>query len=288
VTLSALLAPLIVGAASRSNWRAERRLDSPAAQDTVGCLDTLHASDSVTAVIKMTVRPQDRGTKLPADFEGLFIQEFKSRLKVPPKLALSVMKGWTPCDSVSQKCVAGILIFGSQAYATAHRNGTLSRIGVIDITLTPAFSETVGTILTRMGEEKLVPSFDKADSIPLDLAILLEQRPDTVPAFRQLFRATIPRFESQFSYGEYPKDAGGPKYPYRAGLARVGDTVSVAFTILADGTIEPQSVDVLKGHYRDFIRAVFDKLATTRYVPARIGACAVASRAAQTFVFKEP
>jgi TonB family protein len=198
------------------------------------------------------------------------------------------MHGWAQCDTIAKDCSSGVLELGSQAYATAHNNGTVSRIGMIDYALTPAFSDSVGAIIKRIGDEKLIPFFDKPDSIPLDITITIEQHPDSVPSHRQLFKAMLPRFDMTFKLGDYPRRAGGPKYPRIAEARGIGDTVKVSFTILADGTVAPQSVDVLKGHYRDFIRAVFDKLATTSYVPAHIGGCPVASHAVQTFIFAVP
>jgi hypothetical protein len=242
----------------------------------------------MTALVKMSVRPQDKKTKLPADFEGLFVQEFRSRLKVPQNLPLSVMVGWTPCDTVSDRCVGGVMMFGSRAYATAQPTGTLSRITVVDFSLTPAFSDSVRTVLEHISREKLSPFLNRKDSIPLEMSIGIEQHSDTVPAARHLFRVTIPHYNLPFSYAQWPKDEKGPKYPFIAESRRVGDSVTVTFTTLPDGIVAPQSVDVQAGHYRDFIISVFDKLATVRYVPARIGSCSVATWAAQTFLFKIP
>jgi hypothetical protein len=281
---SVLALPLFIG--GRSTHGSDSTMLLRMSGDTVGCLDTLRPSDSISAVVKISVKPQDKRSRLPSDFEGLLAQEFRSRLKVPPTMALSVMHGWTGCDSIAARCASGALIVGSQVYATAHNDGTVSRIGVIDVTLTPGFADSVGTVIKRIGEEKLMPPFPKPDSIPLDITISIDESPDSIPVHRRLFRVTIPHFNSTFRYAEYPKDAGGPKYPTKAELARVGDTVNVSFTIMSDGTVSPQSVDVLKGHYRDFIRAVFDKLATTHYVPAYIARCAVASHAQQSFVFR--
>ena len=264
------------------------RAATAAAHDTLACQDTLHATDSVNAVFKMTVKTQDPKTSLPPEFEALFVDGIRSRLKVPAILRLSVMQGWAPCDTVAGKCIAGVLAFGSQVYVTAHKDGTLTRIGVIDVSLTPEFSDSVVTAMRRYSSEKLIPAFTRPDSIPLDISIDVEQNPDTVPAFRHLFRVNIPRFNTEFDYSQYPKNGGGPKYPPIAASQGVGDTVKVAFTVLSDGSVESQTVDVLKGRYREFVRAVFDKLATIHYVPARIGACAVAARARQSFVFVAP
>jgi hypothetical protein len=286
LALSVLSAPLIAAGAMRFSEPDRPQPASGVVRDTVGCLDTLHASDSVNAVIKMSVRPQERKTKLPPDFEGLFVQEFRSRLKVPSNLPLSVMRGWAPCDSASHKCVGGVLMLGSQAYATIHRDGAVSRILVIDLALTPALADTVRVVLLRMANEKAVPFFNGPDSIPLDISIDVEQHPDTVPAWRHLFRTTIPHYGLQFTPAEWPKNAKGPKYPSIAERARVADSVTLTFAILSDGTVAPQSVDLQAGHYTDFIRSVFERMATMHYVPGRIGNCHVATWETQSFVFK--
>ena len=286
--LSSLAVPLIACAAVRFSEPDRPKPASGIVRDTVGCLDTLHATDSITAVIKMTVKPQDPKTRLPPDFEGLFVQEFRSRLKVPSNLPLSVMEGWTPCDSRSHKCVGGVLVIGSQAYATAHRDGAVSRIAVVDFALTPALADTVRVVLQMMAKDKAFPFFSGPDSIPLDISIHTEQRPDTVPVGRHLFRARIPHYASQFSPAEWPNDAKGPRYPSIAERSRVPDSVALTFSILPDGTVAPQSVDLQAAHYTDFVHVVFDRIATMRYVPGRIGSCPVATWEAQSFIFRIP
>jgi hypothetical protein len=282
-----LVAPLIVGGAMRFD-QIESPRDTRFARDTVGCLDTLHASDSISAVVTMSVRPHDRRAKLPPDFEGLFVQEFRSRLKMPANLPLGVMLGWTPCDSVRHQCAGGVLALGSKAYATAHPGGTLSRILVIDYALVPALTDTVRAILQKLSDEHSTPILAGADSILLDIFIHVEQHPDTVPAFRHLFRATIPHYSLQFSEPEWPKNARGPRYPSIAERARVTDSVDLDFTVLPDGTVAPQSVDLKAAHYTDFIRAVFDRIVTIHYIPGRIGSCPVATATGQKFIFRLP
>ena len=138
---------MIAAGAIRSSSQDSSSAPAIADRDTTGCLDTLHANDSVVAIVKMSVRPQDRKTKLPPDFEGLFAQEFRSRLKLPPNLSLSVMVGRSPCDTRGDRCAGGVMMFGSHAYATAQPNGALSRVTVVDFSLTPVFAERVRTVL---------------------------------------------------------------------------------------------------------------------------------------------
>ncbi len=286
--LAVLLAPIVVAAATWNESRTSPVALAILAHDTTACLATLHATDSVSAVVKMRVRPKDPKIKLSSDFEGLFVQEFRSRLNVPTRLPLSVMSGWTPCDTVAGRCVGGVLSFGSHAYAFAHPAGTLSRIIVVDYTLTPTFSDSVRAVLERISLEKMSPYINTKDSILLDLSIEIEQHPDTVPAFRHLFRISVPHYNVPFFFANWPKDTKPPRYPSIARSRGVGDSVALTFTILSDGTVAPQSVDVRAGHYADFILAVFDRLATTSYKAARIGSCPVATHNGQSFVFKIP
>lgn len=285
VVLAILLAPMTVGGAAHftSPYAASAR---DAVRDSTGCLETLKAGDSVSAIVTMSVRPQDGKVALPSDFEGLFVQEFRSRLKVPHNLPLSVMIGWAPCDSTARHCGSGVLMLAARAYVVAHSTGTLSRIGVVDLSLTPEFSDSVRAALERVGDEKLSPFLNAADSVPLEISIGVQLHSDTVPPGRHLFRVTVPRYALPFTSADWPKNTMGPKYPSNAEMNGIGDTVIVTFTILPDGTVAPRSVDVRKGHYADFIRSVVERLLTTRYLPARIGSCAVATWQPQTFIFK--
>lgn len=288
VSLAILLAPIVAAADTRVTSQTSLAASRTAVPDTTGCLDTLHASDSVSGVVTMTVRPQDPKTKLPPDFEGLFAQEISSRLKVQGKLPLSVMLEWRPC-SPNHDCVGGVLVFGSHAYATAHQSGELSRIGVIDFSLTPSFSDSVRAVLERIGREKMSPPFfDGKDSIPLRISIGVEQNFDTVPPYRRLFRVNLPHYNLPFSYAQLPKNAKAPKYPPIAERRGVEDSVDVTLTILADGTVSLQSVDVNAGHYREFIQSVFDWFPTARYLPGHVGSCPVATWGRQTYTFKVP
>jgi hypothetical protein len=263
--------------------------DSRSVRDTVNCPDTLTAGDSVLALVKMGVKPQEKKVTLPPDFEGYFVQEFRSLLKIPSVLPLAVMTGWSPCDSASRKCLGGgVMMIGSTAYVTAHPTGTLSRIIVIDVGLTPAFTDSVRAVLKKMGAEMRVPYFNGPDSIPLTVTIDIESHPDTVPKVRQLFLAKLLHYPGTFTNAEWPKNAKGPRYPRNAEMAGVEDSVALSFTILRDGSVAPQSVDVLASHYTDFIISVFDRLSTMHYTPARIGSCPVASRVSQRFQFRVP
>jgi Gram-negative bacterial TonB protein C-terminal len=259
-------------------------------RDSVRCLDTLRTSDSITAVVKMSVMPQDAKTSLPADFEGLFAQEFRARLKTPSNLRLSVMRGSAPCDTLSilKGCAAGVMVLGATAYATANRDGTLSQIGVVDLALTPEFSDSVRSVLLRMSTDHLVPSFSTPNSIPLEIRIETEEHPDTVARERQLFRATIPRFRSQFRDADWSRKTEPPKYPVGAERARIEDTLVMEFTILPDGRVAPESVDLRSGHYRDFVRSVLTSLANSIYDPASIGGCRVATWVSRKFMFVAP
>jgi len=256
--------------------------------DSIGCLDTLHAADSVTAVVKMVVVPRDSGITLPADFENLFAEEFRTRFKVPAKMPLSVVMGLTPCDSLGSRCAAGILDLGAFAYATAHRNGGLTDIEVLDVALTPSLADSVKSALESMSKELLAPPTGNLDSIPVIVRLEREDEPDTVAAYRQVLKVRLPRYDLPFRYAIMPVSGVDAKYPFRARLAGVGDSVTVAYTVLSDGSVVAESIELVRAGYRDFVESVADALMATRYHPARLGDCAVATRMEQRFLFKLP
>lgn len=236
----------------------------------------------------MSVTPQDPKAILPRDFERLFVEEFRSHFQIPSKLPLSVVTGWQPCDSIGSRCVGGVLNIGAVAYATVHANGALSNLAVVDVALTPDLADSVGAALDAMSREKEAPSTGKLDSIPLTLEIAPEDHPDSVPALRNLFKAKVPHYDSPFTYAAMPVSGVDAHYPLSARLAGLGDSVTLAFTVEADGTIAPQSMDLVSAGYRDFVASVVDALAKTRYHPAHLGDCAVATRMKQRFVFRTP
>lgn len=252
--------------------------------DSIGCLDTLRASDTISAVVKLTVRPQDRKTTLPPDFEAFFAQEFKSRFSPPADLRLSVMHGMGTCDSTwRHNCTSGSFRLSSTAYAVARKDGSLSRLGVVDESLTPALVNAVKTALEAMSWERVVPKLLKDQ--PLEVGIRVETRPDTVPRERQLFKVRLPRYDLAFTGGA-PLKLKHPRYPMRAEMARVEDSVSVSYTIMPNGSVNLSSFDFETVQYRDFLQAVIKSIEGSTYEPARIGSCPVATWVRQTFLFK--
>lgn len=284
------LTPLVFAAACATNPHARNKVASArrSAADSIGCLDTLHAADSISTIIKMTVAPQDPKVVLPRDFENLFVEEFRVHFKVPANLPLSVVMGSEPCDSLGSRCVGGVLSVGAVAYATAHNDGKLSRIEVVDAALTPRFADSVNSALESMAREELVPPMGDVDSIPVILRIVTEEEPDTVPAVRHVFKAKVPRYDWPFSYASMPAAGVDAKYPFTARLTGVEDSVTLAFTVESDGTIAAESIELVSANYRDFVTSVLDALGRTRYHPAHLGDCAVATRMKQRFLFKVP
>src|ERR1051325_1558469 len=102
------IACAVIIAACAPNPRSNKPRPSPA-RVTVGCLDTLHATDSLLRVVKLSVAAQDTAQRLPRHFEEFFAQEFRGRFKTPAKLPLSVVMGASPCDSVGLRCYGGYL-----------------------------------------------------------------------------------------------------------------------------------------------------------------------------------
>jgi TonB family protein len=281
-------APFVFVGACATNPQSKQKVGSIQRSDSPGCLDTLHAADSVSMIVKMTVASVDPKVALPRDFEDLFVQEFRSRFRLPSELPLSVVMGSEPCDSLGSRCVGGILSVGAVAYASVRNDGKLSDIAVVDVTLTPRFADSVKSALQSMSRAELVPPIGDVDPIPVILQISPEERPDTVPSVRHVFRAKVPRYDWPFSYASMPAAGVDAKYPFTARLSGVEDSVTIAFTVDADGTIAAQSLELVSANYLDFVKSVVDALGRTRYHPAHLGDCAVATRMKQRFLFKVP
>ena len=256
--------------------------------DAIGCLDTLHASDTVETIVTMSAAAQNPKITLPPNFENFLAQGFQARFKAPSKLPLSVVIGDEPCDSLGSRCAGGILNIGAVAYVTARSNGSLVVNDVVDETLTEDFADSIRSALETMAKYRDVPWLEHADSIPLVLTFAPDDRADTVPEARYVFKAKIPRYDLPFTYAMMPSTGIVPKYPSRAAIAGIEDSVVLAFTVRANGSIAPQSMDFVSGNYREFVLSAADALNETRYHPAHLGDCAVATRIRQRFVFKSP
>jgi TonB family protein len=280
----------VFAAACATNPQLKNRTASGqrSSAESVNCLDTLGAADSISMIVKMTVAPQDPKVVLPRDFESLFVEEFRAHFKVPANLPLSVVMGSEPCDSLGSRCVGGVLSVGAVAYATAHNNGKLSDIAVVDVALTSRFADSVSSALRSMSRAELVPPMGDVDAIPIVLQISSEEKPDTVPAARYVFKAKVPRYDWPFAYASMPAAGVDAKYPFAARLAGLEDTVTLAFTVESDGTIAAESIELVSANYRDFVTSVLDALGQTQYHPAYLGDCAVATRMKQRFLFKVP
>lgn len=239
-------------------------------------------------IVKMSVASQDPKVSLPRDFEDLFVEEFRSRFRLPSKLALSVVMGSQPCDSLGSRCVGGVLSVGAVAYATVHNDGKLSDIAVVDVALTPGFADSVKSALQSMSRAELVPPIGDVDPIPVLVQIVQEDEPDTVPKVRHVFQAKVPKYDWPFSYASMPAAGVDAKYPFNARLAGVEDSVTLAFTVDADGAIAAESIELVSANYQDFVASVLDALGRTRYHPAHLGDCAVSTRMRQRFLFKVP
>jgi len=236
----------------------------------------------------MSVTPQDTAVKLPPDFEMMFVEEFRSHFKAPSRLQLSVVLGSLPCDSSGSRCAGGSLNVGAIAYATAHDDGKLSHIDVIDAALTPALADSVASALQAMSEAGTGPPTGDAETIALIIQLAPEENADTVPTLRRVFKAKIPHYHIPFRYASMPIAGIDAKFPFTARLAGLGDSVTIAFTVDSDGMIAAESVELVRASYRDFVSSVLDALGRTRYHPAYLGDCAVATRMTQRFLFKVP
>jgi hypothetical protein len=252
------------------------------------CLDSLHAADSIAVIVKMSVTPQDTAVRLPADFEELFVEEFRSRFKAPSNLPLSVVMGSPPCDSLGSRCAGASLNIAAVAYATAHNDGKLSDIEVVDAALSPPLADSVKVALQAMSKDRSIPLSGDVESVPLIMELGPEENPDTVAAERRIFRTKLPHYDIPFRYASMPAAGIDARFPFSARLAGVGDSVTIAFTVDAAGNIATESVQLVRASYGDFVSSVVNAIARTRFHPAYLGDCPVATRVTQRFLFNEP
>lgn len=236
----------------------------------------------------MSVASRDTGHALPPGFEDMFVEGFRTHFKAPGNLPLEVVMGLPPCDSLGSRCARAALHIGSVAYATAHNDGKLSDVQVVDAALTPPLTDSVASALSAMSRAAASPPTGDADEIPLVIELAREDAPDSVPALRHVMLAKIPRYDIPFRYATTPAAGVDARFPFTARLAGVGDSVVVAFTVDASGVVAPESVELVRATYSDFVVSVVNALAATRYHPAYLGDCPVATRMKQRFVFRLP
>jgi Gram-negative bacterial TonB protein C-terminal len=275
-------------ATNPSSVRVPKPANQIEKEKAVGCLDTLRATDSLETVVRLVLTPQKLDEKLPPEFEGLFAEAFRRFFKPPRRLPLSVVMGWEPCDSLGVRCAGGVMSLGTVAYFAVRGDGTLSDPVIVDETLTPDLAETVRVALKAMVQNHDVPWPGNIDSIAVVATLAPESDSDTAATPRDIFRAKVPRYSIPFAYAAMPAAGVDASYPFRATLAGVGDSVTVAFTVQANGVIAPESIDLVAATYGEFVSSVADALEKTRYHPARLGDCAVATRIKQRFVFRFP
>ncbi|HWL39632.1 MAG TPA: energy transducer TonB [Gemmatimonadaceae bacterium] len=243
----------------------------------------MRPKDSISAIAKLTVKPQDPKETLPAGFEATFAEEFRARFTPPARVSLSAMVGADNCDSKKPQCPAGELWLSSTALVVAETDGSFSRIGLADESVTPAIAELQRAALEKMSTERAIPRSGRR-SLSLMLTIRMDANQDTVARERKLFLMRVPRYDLPFTNASSAK--GGPKYPSNAERGGIGDTVAVSFVVRPDGSVDPGSVAIVSGRYRDFIASVLDWVGRSRYQPASLGACPVASWTKQTFIFQ--
>src|SRR2546423_3728193 len=182
---AAFVLALVGACATKPQSRGTR---SRARAAEIGCFATLRATDSVSAVVKMAVTPVDSTAKLPVDFEGLFVEEFRSHFKLPAQLPLSVVMGLPPCDSLGLRCASASLNVGAVAYATAHNDGKLSDIEVIDVALIPALADSVASALRTVSKLQTVPLSGAVESVPLTIRLVREDEGGCVSAAPGVFK----------------------------------------------------------------------------------------------------
>jgi hypothetical protein len=149
-------------------------------------------------------------------------------------------------------------------------------------------ADSIASALRAISKARGGPPTGDAESVHLMMEIGPDENPDTIPALRQIFIAKVPHYDLPFRYATMPAAGIDAGYPITARLAGVGDSVTIAFTVDANGIVAAESLELVHATYRDFVSSVLGALGNTRYHPAYLGDCAVATRMKQRFLFQAP
>jgi len=255
-----------------------------AVMDTVACSDTLHANDTIPAIVKIAVHHQDTTSTLPTNFEALFADEFQSRFKAPSQLPLITIDADQPCKG--SVCASASPLVRVDAYAMALQDGTMQKISVISPSLNTELADSVRSVLTAMSSERTVPFFESAVPLPIRIIVSTETAPDSVPPPRRLFRAKLPHYTAEYRQPSTVRKPVFPRYPRPAEMNGVGDALVFEFTILPDGKVAPESVDLVQYHHPEFVQALIDAFPKMVFEPAMLGSCKVPVWVTQKFDFK--
>jgi len=106
-------------------------------------------------------------------------------------------------------------------------------------------------------------------TIKLGLTVVPDTGRQSFPLMRLIIPAIV--VDSEPVVISFPR----MRYPNTLRRAGLGDRIVLRFLVLADGRIDPGSLDLLQAGYREFAIEAVSAVREARFRPARIGPCSV-------------
>ena len=277
-----------------------RVLGAQSAPDSAQCRAALDAAspDSQSTRVSMLVVPYDTANRLSPAYAGLIGVGIRQFLSLPRPMPLHAYDR-TLLVHEHQGDLGFVTATVRGAYhATLHRDGHLSRIGVVSGTRDEAFDTAVVQAMKELSASELLPPPEPpaatftGDSLDLRILVmpeaqsLLPQVVSTPPAEGVtpvlLLRLPIRRITQQ---ARAKPNGPTPVYPTVLRTAGVGGSTLFEFVVDTSGRVELGSVAVLKSSAPQFIDAVADILPYLRFDPLRVDGCPVSVLMQQPFDF---
>lgn len=179
-------------------------------------------------------------------------------------------------------------------FTVAH-DGRVRDVALASSSLSPTFDRMIVDAIRAADTSGLMPPLPSHAPSRVEFALSVFGSPFSGdanhPTFkrpghvRPLFVTSLPSWTGSLTRAWPDSNTGAPKYPSVAAFGRLKDSILVQFAIDENGHGMPESVFVLTGQYWSFTKAIREWLPTARYIPARIGTCAVKSVNRQAFKF---
>lgn len=286
----ALAAALVLGASAARGESMSR--DSVCASPPVPH-DSVHVV--VTAVAKVDSTLDSRAPALPADFLMYVVEAVRTHFTPPAEMTLGVLGSSMPGPPTTwmhedllhgpkpfQGPVSVPSALRVDAYFTLNAHGTPRDIRVghssLNLPLETGIASAIAAIVPD--DYGMIPP--NADGTRIHLHV--DAAPFDFKTEQPFFATWLPVFRMERPAAA-PGNAALPVYPSNARFAGIGDTVLTRFVIDRSGRAIPGSIDISRLHYRDFMDAVVPVILRTKFRPAVVDGCNVASAVGQAFVF---
>lgn len=266
------------------------------AHDSV-CASLPAVHDSAHLVVVARARAADSTLHLPAPFLDYLAEAVRQHFVPPAVLPLPLMGstiGSAPCyephlssDSSSKnpgkltlprpvtQTICVDIVF------TLRDKGPTTDLAVGRQSINPTLEASLAQAVRAITQEDYVPPPEGVHNPRIHVTLYTTSEP--TPEQQGFFKVLLPVYTLE-------KDVlidrpVRPIYPSVAQQASIGDTEEVTFVVDEHGKAMPETEDVTKARYREFIESVLESLRQTRFLPARANSCPVKFLVHAPFIF---